>query len=82
MGKFSRSWQIMGASWKVLEMDKELLVFPVPAVLAAAPYLLLSALVQSTLQAIYQAAVYRYASEGRAPEGFDERMLAGSFRRK
>lgn len=43
-------------------------------------YLVLLGLVQATLQAIYQAAVYSYASTGTAPTGFDERTLAGSFR--
>lgn len=45
-------------------------------------YLLLLGLVQATLQAIYQAAVYCYAHTGSAPEGFDEQALANSFRLK
>ena len=45
-------------------------------------YLLLLVLAQATLQAIYQAAVYCYAYTGSAPEGFDERALADSFRQR
>jgi hypothetical protein len=43
-------------------------------------YLVLLGLAQATLHAIYQAAVYCYAHTGRAPDGFDERALAQSFR--
>lgn len=28
MGKFSRTWHIMGQSWQVLKADKEILIFP------------------------------------------------------
>jgi len=28
MGVFSRTWVLMGASWRVLMLDKELLLFP------------------------------------------------------
>lgn len=44
-------------------------------------YLVLLGLTQSTLLAIYQAAVYCYAHTGTAPEGFGEQALASSFRR-
>lgn len=52
------------------------------ALVICAAYLIVATLVQSTLQAIYQAAVYRYARNGAAPEGFDAELLAGSFRRR
>jgi len=42
-------------------------------------YLLLLILVQSTLAAIFQAALYLYARDGRAPAGFDETALAGAM---
>jgi hypothetical protein len=45
-------------------------------------YLVLLALVQSTLQSIYQAALYCYAQAGSAPVGFDEHVLEESFRLK
>ena len=28
MGKFSRTWELMGMSWQVLKKDKEMLLFP------------------------------------------------------
>lgn len=28
MGKFARTWQLMGASWRMLQQDKRLIVFP------------------------------------------------------
>lgn len=31
MGKFSRTWEMMGMSWRVLKKDKEMLVFPLLA---------------------------------------------------
>ncbi len=52
------------------------------ALVVSVVYLVLLALVQSTLQAIYQAALYCYARAGSAPVGFDEGVLAGSFRPK
>ncbi|MDE2234193.1 MAG: hypothetical protein KGL13_04270 [Gammaproteobacteria bacterium] len=45
-------------------------------------YLIALALVQSTLQTIYQVAIYRYATDGKAPEGFDNQLIAESFRVK
>jgi hypothetical protein len=43
-------------------------------------YLILLVLVQSTLQSIFQAALYVYAQAGSAPAGFDEHALEKSFR--
>lgn len=48
----------------------------------SAVYLVILSLIQSTLQAIFQAAVYCYAVDGQAPAGFDEQALAGAFRRR
>lgn len=45
-------------------------------------YLVLLALVQSTLQTIYQVAIYLYAANGEAPPGFDGQLVAGAFREK
>jgi hypothetical protein len=58
-----------------------------PAVLVAVGalvviYLLVLGLVQSTLQTIYQAALYRYAADGEAPSGFDKQLIAEAFRVK
>jgi hypothetical protein len=58
-----------------------------PAALLAAGavlvvWLIALGLVQSTLQTIYQAAIYRYAANGEAPPGFDGGMIAAAFREK
>ena len=45
----------------------------------AAVYLILLALVQSALQAIFQAAMYLYARNGQVPEGFQEEFLSGAM---
>ncbi|HEX7370672.1 MAG TPA: DUF6159 family protein, partial [Rhodanobacteraceae bacterium] len=45
-------------------------------------WLVALALVQSTLQTIYQAAIYLYAANGQAPAGFDSRLVAEAFREK
>lgn len=45
-------------------------------------YIVLLALIQSALQAIFQAAVYLYARDGRTPPGFDSRLLMDSMVQK
>lgn len=42
-------------------------------------WLVALALVQSTLQTIYQAAIYCYAANGEAPSGFDSQLIAEAF---
>jgi hypothetical protein len=42
-------------------------------------YLIVLALVQSALQAIFQAALYLYAREGRVPDGFRGEVLGGAM---
>lgn len=54
--------------------------FVVGAILAV--YLVALALVQSTLQTIYQVAIYLYAANGEAPPGFDNQLVADAFREK
>lgn len=49
---------------------------------AAILYLMLLALVHSTLQAIFQAAVYLYARDGQVPPGFEAAQLSGSMMRR
>lgn len=45
-------------------------------------YLIIVALIQSALQAIFQAAIYLYAREGEAPSGFEPDLLAYSMIQK
>jgi hypothetical protein len=42
-------------------------------------YLIVLALVQSALQAIFQAAIYLYARNGQVPEGFQAEFLSGAM---
>jgi len=49
---------------------------------AAFVYLIILSLIQSTLQSIFQAALYCYAANNEAPAGFDERLLRNSFTRR
>ena len=42
-------------------------------------FLIVTSLVQSVLQSIFQAAVYLYARDGRAPAGFPESQLGGAM---
>jgi len=45
-------------------------------------YLVALGLIQSTLQTIYQVAIYLYAANGQAPSGFDNQLVADAFREK
>ncbi|MHC4568741.1 MAG: DUF6159 family protein, partial [Planctomycetota bacterium] len=51
-------------------------------IILAVIYLIVIALIQSALQAIFQAAVYLYARDGGAPAGFAPELLADSMARK
>lgn len=60
-------------------IDQEALLAIVPIIVI---YLLALGLIQSTLQTIYQVALYRYALDGKAPDGFDNQLLSASIRVK
>jgi Family of unknown function (DUF6159) len=51
----------------------------VVSIALAVAYVIVLALVQSALQAIFQAAVYLYARNGQVPEGFQEEFLSGAM---
>ena len=51
-------------------------------VVIAAIYMIILALIQSTLQGIFQAALFKYARSGSVPEGFDSQLLKGAIRVK
>ncbi len=57
-------------------------VLKVVFIVAGFIYMVLLGLVQSTLQTIFQAAVYLYVRDGRAPEGFDRSDLAAAMRQR
>jgi hypothetical protein len=56
-----------------------LIALTVVALVVAA---VLIGLIQAALHGIYSAALYRFAEEGAAGEGFDQALLAGAFRAK
>lgn len=58
MGKFSRTWQLMGASWQMLKQDKGLIVFPI---ISGAAMLVIMALF----------AMPMFATLGANPHAFD-----------
>jgi len=66
----------------VLGFLSESTVILITCIILAVIYLILIALIQSALQAIFQAAVYLYAREGEAPAGFEPDLLADSMVQK
>jgi hypothetical protein len=54
----------------------------IAGIIAAALYIVGLALVQSALQAIFQAALYLYARDNKAPHGFENAALANAVRMK
>lgn len=54
----------------------------IAGVILSAVYLIGLALIQSALQAIFQAALYLYARDGRVPQGFEAGALANAMARK
>jgi hypothetical protein len=47
----------------------------IAGIIIAVIYILVVALIQSALQAIFQTAIYLYAKNGQVPEGFDTELL-------
>lgn len=73
---------LVGAALIVLAASSP---WPETALLAIASLVLalvLLAIFQAALQGVYAAAVYRYADEGVAANGFDAAVIAGAFRPK
>lgn len=65
-----------------LAVKSGILVITITAIVAAVVALLLLILIQAALQGVYAAALYRYATEGDAGQGFDKEMVAAAFRVK
>lgn len=73
---------LIGAVVAVAAIDQGLTVLLVADVVLAGVAVLGLALVQAALSGIYSAALYRYATEGNAPAGFDGVLLREAFQRK
>lgn len=63
----------------MLAIGRGAMVLGIGLIAMAAIYIILLGLIQSTLQTIFQAAVYLYARDGRAPKGFPESSLGSAM---
>jgi len=63
----------------ILAINLQSVVLIVGSVAAFILFLMLTGLVQSTLEGIYSAAVYQYATTGQAGAFFDEQLVQGAF---
>lgn len=73
---------IVGGGLIVLAVKSGILAITITAIVAVVIALLLLILIQAALQGVYAAALYRYATEGEAGEGFDKDMVAAAFKVK
>lgn len=71
MGKFARTWELMGASWRMLVRDKQLIVFPMLSGLALAVIIVLF-----VVPIVAESAAMPDSSPGLQPDGA---MYAGFF---
>ena len=82
-GRFARSLALAKASWSVIQADKELLWLPVLAYFVALVALVVLSALQATMQGIYSAALYRYATEPGQPfAGFTPELMEVAFKAK
>ena len=65
-----------------LAVSSGILAITITVIVAVVVALLLLILIQAALQGVYAAALYRYATEGDAGEGFDKDMVAAAFKVK
>jgi hypothetical protein len=70
----------VGVALGVLATNLHSMVLLGVVIVVTAVCLLLIALVQSALQGIYAAALYRYATTGAETRGFDHTLVTGAFR--
>jgi len=66
----------------LLGMSSGSITLLITLVILSAIYLIILALVQSTLQTIFQVALYHYCRDGQAPQGFSEDLLNSSIAHK
>lgn len=73
---------IIGGGLIALAVSSGILAITITAIVAVVVVLLLLILIQAALQGVYAAALYRYATEGDAGQGFDNSMVASAFKVK
>ncbi|MEO7935486.1 MAG: DUF6159 family protein, partial [Dokdonella sp.] len=69
---------IVGGSVIALAVSSGILALTITAIVAFVVVLLMMILIQAALQGVYAAALYRYATEGEAGQGFDKAMVASA----
>lgn len=73
---------IVGGAVIALAVSSGILALTITAIVAFVVVLLMMILIQAALQGVYAAALYRYATEGEAGQGFDKAMVASAFKVK
>lgn len=72
----------LGGGLIFLAVSSGILAITITAIVAVVVALLLLILIQAALQGVYAAALYRYATQGDAGEGFDKNLVADAFKVK
>ncbi|HET9034422.1 MAG TPA: DUF6159 family protein [Dokdonella sp.] len=72
----------VGGGLIFLAVSSGILAITITAIVGVVIAFLLLILIQAALQGVYAAALYRYATEGDAGEGFDKGMLDAAFKVK
>ncbi len=72
----------VGGAVIALAVSSGILALTITAIVAFVVVLLMMILIQAALQGVYAAALYRYATEGAAGQGFDNAMVASAFKVK
>ena len=72
-GSIERSWNLAKESMGVIRKDPELMIFPSVSFIVA---------LAATLQSVYTAALYEYATGGKASTSFSQNALDSAFRPK
>lgn len=81
-GLISIALVLLGALLVIPAIGAQSLGLLVAVIAALVVAFILLALVQSALQGIYAAAIYRYAEEGTVSAGFDQALVTAAFRPK
>lgn len=76
------AFALLGGGLIVLAVSSGILAITITTIVAVVIALLLLILIQTALQGVYAAALYRYATEGDAGAGFDRELVAGAFKVK
>ncbi|MGB0133088.1 DUF6159 family protein [Dokdonella sp.] len=76
------AFALIGGGLIALAISSGILAITITTIVAVVIVFLLLILIQAALQGVYAAALYRFATEGDAGEGFDKGLVAGAFKVK